>query len=248
LAKQCLANSDSITKYRSPHYPAFQRTATIPQTARHGNVTLFIEQQHKNDESLALRMFDTYVRLREKRRVKTTGLAIYTGDAKDVNTYFDSCYGFKVSVEYNTFHLPSKTLEELRRDKRTFARIALAGRLSLDAGDDVAGREQGAWELLNTTSAQEYDDKQRTVILDFSKRIFRLKDPKISLELKEAYKMQTISPEEYVKRIRLEEAREEGWEKGRRELIRNFLANGVPMEVAAKSAGLPLEKVQELAR
>ena len=105
-----------------------------------GNVALFIESQHEDDESFALRMFETYVRLREKRRVKTTGLAIFTGNAKDVNTYFDSCYGFKVSVEYNTFHLPSKNLEELRRDKRPFARVALAGRLSLDAGGDLASR------------------------------------------------------------------------------------------------------------
>jgi hypothetical protein len=43
-----------------------------------------------------------------------------------------------------------------------------------------------------------------------------------------------------------EEGIEEGIEKGKEEMARNLLLNGVPPDVIAKSAGLPLEKIQSL--
>jgi hypothetical protein len=135
------------------------------------NVALFVEQQDREDEDFALRVFETYIRLREKRRVRTTGFAIYTGSSPDVNTYSESCYGFEVSVKFRTFHIPSKSADELRGDKRPFARVVLAGRLSLDAGNDVELREKYAMEILNTTGKQDYDKSERLFILELNLRI-----------------------------------------------------------------------------
>jgi hypothetical protein len=39
---------------------------------------------------------------------------------------------------------------------------------------------------------------------------------------------------------------EEGFGEGRDEMARNLLSNGVPPDVIAKSAGLPLERIQAL--
>jgi predicted transposase/invertase (TIGR01784 family) len=44
-----------------------------------------------------------------------------------------------------------------------------------------------------------------------------------------------------------EEGFEEGIEKGKEEMAKNLLSNGIPPDVIAKSAGLPLEKIQALA-
>jgi hypothetical protein len=213
-----------------------------------GNVALFVEQQHEEEEEedFALRVFETYCRLREKTRKKTTGLVIYTGSVKPVNSYFDSCYGFEVSVKYNAFHLPGKSVEELRKDKRPFARVVLAGRLSLDAGDDVKRREECAWELLQTTMEADYDKRSRRVILVFSRGIFRLEDPKVSRELKEAYEMQTIPLDEYVKRIVLEEAEEKGMERGKLEVARTMLAEGLSPEIVVKCTGLGKSEILSL--
>jgi hypothetical protein len=52
---------------------------------------------------------------------------------------------------------PCCGVEELSGDKRPFARVMYAGRLSLESGDDVTLREKYAWEILNTTGKQEYD-------------------------------------------------------------------------------------------
>ncbi|MDR3166168.1 MAG: hypothetical protein LBU13_11415, partial [Synergistaceae bacterium] len=43
------------------------------------------------------------------------------------------------------------------------------------------------------------------------------------------------------------EGREEGREEGMEEMARNLLANGIPPDIIAQSAGLPLEKIQALA-
>jgi hypothetical protein len=51
--------------------------------------------------------------------------------------------------------------------------------------------------------------------------------------------------------FKLEEAlqvwKEEGKEEGKEEMARNLLANGVPLDIIAQSAGMPLEKIQALA-
>ncbi|MDR1915652.1 MAG: hypothetical protein LBQ58_03640 [Synergistaceae bacterium] len=198
-------------------------------------VACLAEQQDEHDDNFALRMFDSYVRLRAQRPAgRTTGFAIYTGDSKNVNSYSESCYGLKASLEFRTFHLPSCKVEELREDKHPFARVMYAGRLSLESGDDVALRERYAWELLNATSDQEYDKRQRKFILEFVGRIFWLNDPQISQKLKEAYKMKTISLDEYVREIDKEEAKMEG----KFEVARSMLADGLPAETIRKYTGL----------
>ncbi|GHV56675.1 hypothetical protein FACS1894216_20780 [Synergistales bacterium] len=211
------------------------------------SVACLAEQQDEHDENFALRMFDSYVRLRAQRPAgRTTGFAIYTGDSGDVNSYSESCCGLKVSLEFRTFHLPSYKMEELREDKRPFARVMYAGRLSLESGDDAALREKYAWEILNTTSEREYDEKQRKFILEFAARIFWLKGPGISEDLKEAYKVRTITLEEYSKQVSEEAARMEGEEKKAFEVASNFLKMGLPVEQIARGTGLSVEEISSL--
>ncbi|MDR1648649.1 MAG: hypothetical protein LBR71_00185 [Synergistaceae bacterium] len=90
-----------------------------------------------------------------------------------------------------------------------------AGRLSLGTENDIALREKYALEILNTTGEGEYDKRQRKFILEFADRIFRLSDPEISQEVREAYKVKTISLEQYVAEIDKAEAWMVGKEEGK---------------------------------
>ncbi|GHV41358.1 hypothetical protein FACS1894187_23040 [Synergistales bacterium] len=45
----------------------------------------------------------------------------------------------------------------------------------------------------------------------------------------------------------MEKGMEQGMEKGKLEIARNLLANGVALDVIAKSSGLPADKIQALA-
>jgi hypothetical protein len=184
-------------------------------------------------------MFDSFVSLRAQRpEGMTTGFAVYTGNARDVNYYTESCYGFEAIIKFRTFHVPSYSVAELWDDRRPFARVMYAGRLSLESGDNTMLREKFAWELLNTTGAESYDKRQRKFILEFTGRIFRLSDPRISEALKEAYKLQTISLEQYVAEIDKEEARMEGMEEKAFDVARSMLADGLPAETIRKYTGL----------
>jgi predicted transposase YdaD len=211
------------------------------------NVALFAEQQHEQDDDLPKKIFDVYVRVREKWRQPTTCIAIYTsGESSNVNTYVETCFGCEVSIKFRTYYLPEKTANELRADDHPFARVMLAARLALDAGDNIKLREQYAEEIAGTTAENE----NKMFILDFAQRILQLNDDKISEHVKEVYRLQTIPLEEYRKRIRLqgarEEGREEGIEEGLDKAARLMLARGTSAQEVAETLGLPAERLQQL--
>jgi hypothetical protein len=211
------------------------------------NVACLVEQQHEPDKDFAGRIFDSWVRLRASRPAgKTTAFAIYTGNSKDVNFYTESCYGLEASLKFRTFHVPGYALEELREDKRPFARVMYAGRLSLESGDDLALREKYAWELLNTTGEEDYDKVQRKFIFEFVGRIFRLNDPRVSEDLKEAYKVKTIPLSKYAEEIAKEEGVIEGMEEKAFEVARSMISDGLPAETIRKYTGLDESSILSL--
>jgi predicted transposase/invertase (TIGR01784 family) len=121
-----------------------------------------------------------------------------------------------------------------------------AGRLSMGTEDDIALREKYAWELLNMTNEQEYDSTQRKFILEFAGRIFWLDDPGMNREVKEAYKMKTIPLDEYSRQIRREEALMDGETKGKFEVARSMLADGLSSETIRKYTGLDEQDILSL--
>jgi hypothetical protein len=211
------------------------------------SVACLAEQQDEDKKDLAACMFDSFVRLRAQRPAgRTTGFVIYTGHSRNINSYTELCYGLEATIKFRTFHVLSYELEELRKDYRPFARVMYAGRLSFESGDDLALREKYAWELLNTPSEEGYDKRQKKYILEFTGRIFRLNDPRISEDLREAYKVQTISLEQYVAEIDKAEAKMEGKEEKAFEDARNFFKMGLPLVQIAQGTGLSIEEVNDL--
>jgi predicted transposase/invertase (TIGR01784 family) len=103
-----------------------------------------------------------------------------------------------------------------------------------------------------------YDNSQRKYILEFSERIFRLKDPKMSDELREAYNMKTVplrelsnalSKEEGIligKAEGKEEGKTEGKTEGKFEVARSMLADGLPAATIRKYTGLDESSILSL--
>ena len=207
-----------------------------------GNVALFIEQQHELDSDLPRKVFDLYIRIREKWQQPTTCIVIYTGSSPNVSTYVESCFGCEVSIKFRTYYLPEKSADELRADDHPFARVMLAARLALDAGGNVKLREQYAAEIAEITAANE----RKMFILDFARRILQLDDAEISEHVKGEYRMQTVTLEEYRKQIKLQNAREEAIEEKALKMARLMLADGKSLQEVAKYTGLPVEDLQKL--
>jgi len=207
-----------------------------------GNVAMFTEQQHDPADDIAERVFQTYIRLREKWRLPTTCIVLYTGSAPNVNTYVEGCYGFKVSVEFRSYCLPEKSAEELRADKHPFARIMQAARLSWLAKGNPKLREKYAEEVLKTAAEQNYDNEKKFFILNFIKKIFRLNAPDISDGVRRDYDMQMVPIKEYAEKIAREHERLDALE----EVAMTMLADGMTLEQAAKYTRLPIEDLQDL--
>jgi predicted transposase/invertase (TIGR01784 family) len=134
--------------------------------------------------------------------------------------------------------------------------------MSYESGDDLALRERYARELLNMTDEMSYDNSQRKFILEFSERIFRLNDPKMSNELREAYDMKTVPLRELSIELSKEEGILIGEEKGKEEgkiegkiegkaekafdVARSMLADGLPAETIGKYTGLDENSILSL--
>ncbi|MDR2179758.1 MAG: hypothetical protein LBP21_05590, partial [Synergistaceae bacterium] len=73
-------------------------------------------------------------------------------------------------------------------------------------------------------------------------------------KVKGVWKMRFRPIDEVIRDIHMRDAREagieqgieKGIEKGKEEMARNLLSNGIPLDVIAQSAGLPVEKIQTL--
>ena len=97
-------------------------------------------------------------------------------------------------------------------------------------------------------------EEQRNLLL-FIERILYLEDKELSAQYKEY--LQELSEEgkimvyiPFYEREDAEKVRQEGLQQGlwtgKEEMAKNLLANGVSPDIIAKSAGLPLERIQSL--
>ncbi|GHV40798.1 hypothetical protein FACS1894187_22040 [Synergistales bacterium] len=72
----------------------------------------------------------------------------------------------------------------------------------------------------------------------------RVNDEKVDPKVRETWKMRWVPIDEVVRDIHIRDAREEGEERGKKEMARNLLSNGVPPDIIAKSSGLSMNDIQ----
>ncbi|MDR1967000.1 MAG: hypothetical protein LBQ36_09840 [Synergistaceae bacterium] len=197
-------------------------------------VGLFVEQQHEDDEEFALRVFQTFYRMSDSFKEKITALAIFTGGAKDRNEYLYSCYGVELSFRYNTYHILSHDIEELRRDGRAFAPVVLGARMMIAAKGKAPNREKYVRELLNILRERDYDMKRRRFIMKFIGNILNVRSGDISAELRREFYMQWVPMSEVQRKLAIEDIKEEG----KMEVARKMLAKGIPVETIEECTGL----------
>jgi hypothetical protein len=99
---------------------------------KHEFVTCLIAQHFTKDEDIGARVFEIYVRLRGWRPGRTTVLVIYLDESEDINSHTESMYGVETTLNFKTYHLLKCDIEEVKHDKRAFARIIYPGRMAHD--------------------------------------------------------------------------------------------------------------------
>jgi hypothetical protein len=201
---------------------------------------LFTESQHRDDESFEARMFQTFYRMMDNLKEQITALAIFTGDAKDRNEYRYTDYdNLLLLFRYNTYHILSQTIENLRRDERKFAPVILAARMMLEAKGVPGKRENYALELLKILRERGYDIERKRNIIKFVRRILRLAKNDINPEIRRKFVVTTIPMDEVKREIYIRDAKEER----SFEIAKSLLDDGISAEVVSKNTGLDLEDV-----
>jgi len=137
-------------------------------------------------------------------------------------------------------------VEELKRDERAFSIPVLAAKRMLEANGDPLKRGEYSLELLDLIKERGFNDKKTRLYRQFTRRILQTDAEDIAPKIREVWKVQFRPIEEVQREIFIRYAKEEGREEGKEEMARNLLNDGVAPEIIARSAGLPLEKIQAL--
>ncbi|MDR2300813.1 MAG: hypothetical protein LBF38_02070 [Deltaproteobacteria bacterium] len=227
------------------------KEAEEPKKRTDRRVLVFIEQQHEDDPTIGLRIFQVSHRVQVLNTIDSmTAFVIYTGNNKGVDCYETTSFGFKNRIEFKTFHLKDYNVDELRQDKSAIARVLYAALMANQIGDDPAKREACAEELLKMVGETEYNTKQRNLIIFFSRGIFRVNSSDISDQLKEKYNMLTESLEEALKKTFKELFEVECIEKckaeSQYEFARKMLADDLPIDFIAKYTDLDEKAILSL--
>jgi hypothetical protein len=224
---------------------------SVPLIGDYASRAVFlIEEQNANYKILPLRIFQSFYRASDEFQAPVAALGIFTGTEEPINVYFQSYHGTEVSFKFNIFSVKDADAEKLKQDNRNFALPVLAGKRMLEAGGKARQREEYSLEFLNLVEAWDLDNEKAWSLKKFAYRILQIGKDDIDAEVKGVWKMRFRPIDEVISDIRMRDAREagieQGIEQGKEEMVRNLLSSGFPPDVIAKSAGLPLEKIQTL--
>jgi hypothetical protein len=205
-----------------------------------------VEQQHEEDKTLPLRVFQSWYRASDEYAIPVTSLAIYTGRAKPINAYTWAWRGTSVNFAFNVYSVAEEEEEKLKMDKRPFALPLLAARKMLDAGGNPAKRGEYSLELLDMIKERGLGDLKAWSFQKFTSYILQIDKKDIDPKVREVWKVQFRPMDEVVKEIYIRDAKEEGMEEKAFEVARNLLKMGLPVEQIAMGTGLSVEEVSDL--
>jgi hypothetical protein len=221
-----------------------------------------VEQQHEKDDTLPLRIFQSYYRASDEYAVPVTSLAIYTGKTEPIDTYAREWQGTSVNFKYNVYSVDSTDGGDLKRDARDFALPVLTAKRMLEAGGKASEREEYSLELLELIKARKFNDEKAWSFQKFAYHLLQIDKGDIDPKIREVWKMQFRPIDEVVRDIHIRDAEEyglkkgreegmekgmeEGREKGRLEVARLMLAEGLSTEAIKRCTGLDESSILSL--
>jgi hypothetical protein len=200
------------------------------------------EQQHEKDDTLPLRIFQSYYRASDEYAVPVTALAIYTGKTEPVDTYVREWQGTSVNFKYNIFSVDRADEDELKRDGRSFALPVLTAKRMLEAGGKAQKRGEYSLEILELIKARKFEGEKAWTFQKFAYRLLQIDKDDIDPKIKGVWKMQFRPIDEVIREIHIRDAKEEK----AFEVARNFLKMGLSLDQIAQGTGLSVEELSDL--
>jgi hypothetical protein len=201
-----------------------------------------LEQQHEEDKTLPLRVFQSYYRANDEYALPVTSLVIYTGASDPADTYVREWQGTSVHFKFNAYSVYGANVDGLIRDARNFALPVLTAKRMLEAGGKAAKRGEYSLELLERIGERDFDGEKAWSFQKFAYRLLQIDKDDIDPKVREVWKMQFRPIDEVVKDIHLRDAKEEG----KIEVARKMLDEGIPAEIIRKCTGIDESSILSL--
>jgi hypothetical protein len=248
--------------YNSPHFADF----ILEVPLKNGDarwILLHLEAQGHGGGNLAVRMYTYKSLIFAHYQREPVALAIITDrrPAKEPAYYSYRQYGTAVDYRYSSLVLMELDDDELLASGNPIDLVLYAAKLALKTKEELRKFDflRKAVALLNERG---WSTEEKRDLLLFIERIVNMKDEILITQYREILEQENREGRAmYIPLIMRDSAAEieqrgiekgikkgieKGIEKGKLEVARNLLASGIQPEVIAKSADLPLERIQEL--
>jgi predicted transposase/invertase (TIGR01784 family) len=221
-------------------------------------VLCHVEVQGKDEPTFAKRMFKYYCRIFDRFDRPMTAIAIFTGrDGKKLPGMYVRRYeGAELTYKYNTLCILDYEDKRLAASKNPFALVMLAAKKALLRGkhlDEILLKEK--LSIAKLLIRRGFSESKTAAILSFLHNYVRFAKPETNRIFERELdlitgKTNTMGIIEYVKQMKLDEAREEGVEKGRTEeriqVVKRLLAKQFSPKDIAIIAGVTVAFVEKV--
>jgi predicted transposase/invertase (TIGR01784 family) len=241
--------------HASPHFADYVLEVPL-KNGRAEWIILHIEtQQSRGGGDLAERMYHYKSLIYAHYRREPAALAIVVGKRppNEPLYYSHSLFGTESLYRYNNLVLQELGDDELMASDNPADLVLYAAKCALRSKKELQ-KYRYLRKLLDLLGERGWGRDDKRDLLLFIERLLYLKDKQLEIQYIE-YRNQLnregkivfipMGEREAAREIE-QRGIEKGIEKGKLEVARNLLANGVSPDVIAKSAGLPLDQIKSL--
>jgi predicted transposase/invertase (TIGR01784 family) len=232
--------------HKSPHFADF--VVEVPLKDGSGKwILCHIESQGQRKGDLSERMFFYMCVIYAHYRRVPAALAIvaYKPSANESPRYSHNRYGTSINYGYNGLVPLELDDEELISSDNPIDIVLYAAKYAAKARKELQKYTylRKATELL-AERGWNMEDKRKLML--FMERIMNLEDKALKSQYREYQEQLDKEGKIVYVSIAEEYYTEKGIEKGKLEVARNLLADGVSPDVIVRNTGLPIEKIREL--
>jgi hypothetical protein len=244
-----ILNTGDPRIHTSPHFADF----VIEVPLKSGDdkwILLHCEAQGAGGGNLAERMFNYYCLIYTHYMKNPVALAIVTsGQRNEERFYSHSQFGTKIVYDYNSLILADLNDVELRESNNPIDLALYAAKCTLKAKGELQ-KFNYLRTLTDLLSERGWNRNDKRDLVLFILRIINLKDEMLQNKYweyrKQLNKEGKLMYEPFLKQVEERMAEQRGMEKGKEEMARKLLENGISTDIIAKSADMPVEQIRSL--
>jgi len=252
-----ILNTADPSIHTSPHYADYVIKVPLKNGGEEWLILHVEIQQGKGGGDLSARMYHYKSLIFAHYMKDPVALAIITGKRpeNEAKYYSHIHYGTESLYRYNRLVLTELNDEELLASDNPISLAFYAAKAALQSKEELQ-KYTYLRTLTELLAERGWNGEDKRDLMLFLERIINLKDAQLRRQYRE-YRQKldeegkvvyiSVMDEYYIEQAMekgMEKGIEKGMEKGKEEMVRNLFANGFSPDVIAKSAELPLDKVQ----